>query len=226
MSKNIIKKGWLYVVTSDTYVADNIYKIGFTEKPGLLESEVRTSLIHQYGTALINPSVIMLIQVAHPKQAESEVFTRLKDYKLQKELYRADFETVIKPQMLWAEHEFKVDDVYEIREEVLQKLLNRLSKKERKIVFDISFASELSFWITSKWNDLSQNNRCHLQQLAQMMPQPSITRSDMQWEKIPQNMNVVSMRKSTFNFVCTAFNNWDRKDPNLHAFLKELIDKC
>ena len=56
------KMGWIYVITCDMYDKDNLKKIGFTEKIGLLEEEVRTSLIQRYGTTLMSPKILYLIK--------------------------------------------------------------------------------------------------------------------------------------------------------------------
>lgn len=220
---NTYKKGWLYAISSDTYAPSGIYKLGYTEKPGLLEDEVNRSLIQRYGTTLVNPVVISLIPVAHPKQAETAVFLRLKDYRIQKELFQADFETIIKPVLVWAQNEFNINEPYEIREEILSKLVTRLRKKEKKYVNDYQLSTETGFWLQSKYGNLSSYNQNIVQMLIQL-PHPCRMHSNIEWFKMPENQQILGRRQGDFRFVCNE-RNWDRKDPNLHGFLKELLNR-
>jgi hypothetical protein len=220
---NIIKKGWLYAVSSDNYAHDGFVKLGFCEKPGMTAEEVKLSLCQRYGTSLVNPRVIWLAPVSHPKQAEKEVFALLKDYRVAKEIFKADFEQFIKPTLIWAEKEFQINEPYEIRENVLHKLLSRLSKKERKIVYDINFMNDFRYWLTNNSNNLHPNNRNKVYAIAQMCG-PCIVNSSMDWHKSLENNHVVNVRKSEYRLFCNE-RNWDRKDPLLHLFLKGMLDR-
>ena len=85
------KIGWIYIITCEMYEKDGIVKIGYTEKPDLIEEEVKISLIQRYGTTLLNPQVYSLTKVSNPKQAEKHVFTELIDLKIKKEMFKSDF---------------------------------------------------------------------------------------------------------------------------------------
>ena len=54
------KIGWIYVISCEMYKKENIVKIGYTEKPDLIEEEVKISLLQRYGTTLIDPYIISL----------------------------------------------------------------------------------------------------------------------------------------------------------------------
>ena len=41
------KIGWIYVISCDMYKKENIVKIGYTEKPDLIEEEVKISLLQR-----------------------------------------------------------------------------------------------------------------------------------------------------------------------------------
>ena len=108
------KIGWIYVISCEMYKKENIVKIGYTEKPDLIEEEVKISLLQRYGTTLIDPYIISLTKVSNPKQAEKYVFTKLIDIKIKKEIFKAEYDNINNvinitnhPSITWEEYKNK-----------------------------------------------------------------------------------------------------------------------
>jgi hypothetical protein len=218
------KIGWIYVITCDLYDKEGIMKMGYTEKPDMLEEQVRSSLIQRYATTLISPRILALVKIAYPKEAEKALFEKLKEKKHAKEIFKCNFETDISPVLSWLSNEFQADAPHEIRLEILEKLLCRLRKKTKAIVRDLSYQRRLFDYIQLNSNGLYSNNQSILYNLMNTMPHPNITRSDMEWFNIPENANIIPMRTMRVEFAFTNPHNWDRKDPKLHEFLKKILD--
>lgn len=215
------KQGWIYAITCDMYERDGIIKLGYTEKPDFIEEEVRTSLMSRYATTLIQPKILALIKVAHPKEAEKALFAKLKDYKFAREIFKCDFDKCVVPALEWLKTEFDPIQPYMIREEVLEKLLNKLRKKHKKLAYDLTLAREVFNWISRESGTLTSRNHQHLNGFMNMFPNPYVINTTTEWHKIPENQTVVRMRLANTNQLFNL-NNWDRYDPNLHPFLKRL----
>lgn len=218
------KTGWIYVVTCDMYDNEGILKMGYTEKPDMLEEQVRTALIQRYATTLINPRILALVRVAYPKEAEKALFEKLNEKKHAKEIFKCSFEMDVSPILSWLTTEFHPDEPYEIRMEVLEKLLCRLRKKNKLLVRDLAHERRMFDHIQRHMNTLYPNNQSIMCNLMNNMPRPCVTRSDMEWFKIPENKHVLPTRTSHADYIFTNPNNWNRKDPELHAFLVRLLN--
>uniref|UniRef100_A0A6C0AYC9 Bacteriophage T5 Orf172 DNA-binding domain-containing protein n=1 Tax=viral metagenome TaxID=1070528 RepID=A0A6C0AYC9_9ZZZZ len=216
------KLGWIYVITCDMYAKDGIVKIGYTEKPDLIEEEVRNALVQRYGTTLINPIIHSLTKVSNPKQAEKYVFTELIDLKIKKEIFKSDYgriDNVISS----LKKDFNPDIPYKIPEELLEKLLCRLRKKSQKIAKDISYQQTFFAWIQNNKHNLSMQNICNFQYLLNNYPNPCSIGSHFDWTKKSENQSILKMRILTAEQTFLP-NNWDRCDKQLHAFLKNLLN--
>jgi hypothetical protein len=215
------KIGWIYVITCEMYEKDGIVKIGYTEKPDLIEEEVKSSLIQRYGTTLLNPVVYSLTKVANPKQAEKHVFTELIDLKVKKEIFKSEF-TRIDSVLHGLRSLFNPDIPYKIPEELLEKLLARLRKKAPKIAKDISYQQCFFNWIQNNKGTLSSQNQCNVGYLLNNFPNPCVIGSHFDWTKRPENQPALKMRTVTVEQTFIS-NNWDRLDKQLHTFLKNLL---
>lgn len=76
------------------YDSSNFKKIGFTEKVGLLEEEVRTSLLQRYATTLMCPRILQLVKVSNPRRAEKRTFQILEKFRIDKEIFKVDMTEV------------------------------------------------------------------------------------------------------------------------------------
>jgi hypothetical protein len=88
--------GWIYCMTCPSLACDDTYKLGYTAKVATTE-EVQSSLISRYGTYWIDPMCMALFPVRQPNKAEQYLFSLLEDFQVQKEHYKADYGTIIKP---------------------------------------------------------------------------------------------------------------------------------
>lgn len=215
------KIGWIYVISCEMYKKENIVKIGYTEKPDLIEEEVKISLLQRYGTTLIDPYIVSLTKVSNPKQAEKYVFTKLIDIKIKKEIFKADYDN-INNVISGLKSIFNPDVPYKITEDILEKLLCRLRKKSNKIARDLNYQQSFFSYIQNHKNVLSCGNQSILTYMLNNMPNPCSIGSHFDWTKKVENQSILKMR---INCIEHTFihNNWDRFDKELHAFLKKVL---
>ena len=216
------KIGWLYAITCDMYEKEGIIKLGYTEKPHLIEEEVKSSLVQRYGTSLIEPRVKALLKVSNPRSAEKALFAKLIQFKQSNEIFKVDFNLVINA-LDEIKKQYNPDIPYTIDEVVLEKLLSRLRKKAKKISRDISYQQSMFDWMYTHTNVLGNINKQHLSYFVNNMPRPQVIGSHFDWTKRQENIPALRMREQSVIDVFTI-NNWDRNDKELHGFLKRLID--
>ena len=212
--------GWIYVITCGMYDKENLKKIGFTDKVGFLEDEVRSSLLQRYATTLISPVILNLVKVSNPRKAERRTFDLLDIFRVDKEIFKVDTHEVDAVLQL-VQEEFPPG--YEgITKDVLEKLLCRIRKKEKKLARDLSYQQTFSNWIHENKKTCSMQNQQILTFFLNNMMNPCTVGSHFDWTKKPENQNALNMRMAC---VRTSFepNNWDCSDPNIHSFLKRLL---
>ena len=125
--------GWIYCITNSLYKMDDMYKLGYTankETPEL----VKQHLIQRYGTYFPDVECIDLFEVRQPVQAEKQLFELLKDYKHNNEIYKADYEINIKPQLNAIKMQYCCNNERIITEQEKQKYKTKLSKKINNFV--------------------------------------------------------------------------------------------
>ena len=118
--------GWLYAITCGIYEAaarasskDHPYvKLGYITMRNATAQGISKILMARYGTSLIDPRVLFVVQVCHPRMAETELFKLLQDYRVcyNREIFCAGFEPTILPAMRQIAHE---SQTYEIVEEAI-----------------------------------------------------------------------------------------------------------
>ena len=212
--------GWIYVITCDMYDKDNLKKIGFTEKIGLLEEEVRTSLIQRYGTTLMSPKILYLIKVSNPRKAEKRTFEILEKFRIDKEIFKVDM-VEIQSALQVIQKEFSPDQTG-ITKDDLEKLLCKIRKKENKLARNLPYQQTFSNWIYENKRICSVQNQQNLTYFINNMVNPCMVGSHYDWTKKPENQNALNSRMA---HVRNSFqpNNWDCTDPNLQGFLKKLL---
>ena len=132
--------GWIYVITCDMYDNENIKKIGYTDKIGILEEDVRTSLLQRYATTLICPRILQLIKVSNPRKAEKKTFEILKKFRFDKEIFKVDISEV-QSALQVIQKEFPPE--YEgITKDDLEKFLCKIRKKEKKLARDLPYQQD------------------------------------------------------------------------------------
>ena len=107
---------------------NNIYKLGYTsnKQPYKL---VKHHLIQRYGTYFPDVECIDLFKVIQPIQAEKHLFELLKDYKYMNEMYKADYDIIIKPQLDVIKTQYLCNNEQILIEHAQQKYKTKISKK-------------------------------------------------------------------------------------------------
>jgi len=112
---------------------DDMYKLGYTANKQTIEL-VKQHLIQRYGTYFPDVECIDLFEVKQPVQAEKQLFELLKDYKHNNEIYKADYEITIKPQLDAIKKQYCCNNERIITEQEKQKYKTKLSKKINNFV--------------------------------------------------------------------------------------------
>jgi hypothetical protein len=107
---------------------DDIYKLGYTANKKSPEL-VKQHLVQRYGTYFPDVECIDLFEVKQPVQAEKQLFELLKDYKYNNEMYKADYENTIKPQLEFIKTQYYCNNERIITDEEKQKYKTKLAKK-------------------------------------------------------------------------------------------------
>ena len=198
----------------------NFKKIGFTEKVGLLEEEVRTSLLQRYATTLICPRIVQLVKVSNPRKAEKKTFEILEKFRIDKEIFKVDISDV-QSALQVVQKEFPPEQTG-ITKDDLEKLLCKIRKKENKLARDLPYQRDFSQWIYENKGTCNFQNQQNLTYFINNMVNPCVTGSHFDWTKRPENQNALNSRMA---HVRNSFqpNNWDCSDPNIQKFLKKLL---
>ena len=202
------------------YERDNLKKIGFTEKNGSLEEEVRTSLLQRYATTLMCPRILHLLKVSNPRRAEKRMFEILEKFRIEKEIFKVDVSDV-QNALRVIQEEFPPG--YEgITKDTLEKFLCKIRKRDKKLARDLPYQQSFSNWIYENKKVCSFQNQQNLTFFINNMVNPCVTGSHFDWTKRPENQNALNSRMA---HVRNSFesNNWDCSDPKLHDFLKRLL---
>lgn len=120
--------GWIYCITNSLYKMDDMYKLGYTANKQTPEL-VKQHLLQRYGTYFPDVECINLFEVKQPIQAEKHLFELLKDYKHNNEIYKADYEITIKPQLEFIKTQYCCNNERIITEQEKQKYRTKLAKK-------------------------------------------------------------------------------------------------
>jgi len=202
------------------YDNNNFKKIGFTEKVGLLEEEVRISLLQRYATTLIFPRILQLVKVSNPRKAEKKTFEILEKFRIDKEIFKVDIVDV-QSALQVIQKEFPPGQTG-ITKDDLEKLLCKIRKKEKKLARDLPYQQTFSNWIRENKGTCNFQNQQNLTYFINNMVNPCVTGSHFDWTKKSENQNALNSRMA---HVRNSFepNNWDCSDPNIQGFLKKLL---
>ena len=73
-----------------------MYKIGYTAQEGTIE-EAKIKITGRYKTYFYDPQLIKIIAVSDAHKAEKKIFEILKDYRMNGEFFKANYDFVITP---------------------------------------------------------------------------------------------------------------------------------
>lgn len=122
--------GYIYCITNSHYKFDDTYKLGYTAINIPLE-DAKKKLLQRYETYFVNAECMMLILVRQPIKAERRLFELLRDYNTQKEMFKADYDTIIKPAMEQVIKEFNMD----VKVDNKDRYTGKISKINKKIPY-------------------------------------------------------------------------------------------
>lgn len=214
--------GYIYCITNTHYKFDDTYKLGYTAINLPLEDTER-KLLQRYETYFVNAECMMLFLVREPINAERRLFDLLKDYNTQKEMFKADYDTIIKPALERIKNEFNIDIKINNKDRYSGKI-SRINKKisyySKNIVnFIILLNEQQNLYETT--NKLSNANI----QIIQML------RSHCERYDCMVNKNIhikKGDRKINYDLLYTnmvfSFKCFDWDDTNLNKFLDKLIN--
>lgn len=154
--------GWIYCITNSLYKMDDMYKLGYTANKQTTE-QVKQHLIQRYRTYFPDVEVVDLFEVKQPVQAEKQLFDTLKDYKHSNEIYKADYEMTIKPQLEMIRTQYFPNNERIITEQEKQKYKTKLSKKINNFV---KYPLQIQNYIITnlgKFNSTNQQILCNAQ---------------------------------------------------------------
>ena len=83
--------GWLYCIKTNE---PNIYKCGYTNKH-CTKQQCESKLRSRYGIVISNPEIIHLVEIFEPKEAEKDLFNKLKNIKHIREMYKTEDVNII-----------------------------------------------------------------------------------------------------------------------------------
>ena len=216
--------GYIYCITNPQYINDDIYKLGYTAI-NLPFEDVKKKLLLRYETYFISPECVELFLVNLPVKAEKKLFDLLSPYNIQKELFKCDFETIIKPAM----EEIKVEFNSNIVENKKDKYIAKIRRIIKKIPTYSKKTRDLSIFINRDCNDLFQKlnskNRVSINNF--LMEFSNYESQLFMWNrngtaKEKQNKKKQLIDDLTMK-ISIIVNNFDWNDDNLNAFITRLL---
>lgn len=212
--------GYIYCITNSQYKFDDTYKLGYTAINLPLE-DVKKKLLQRYETYFVNAECIMIFLVKQPINAEKRLFELLKDYNIQKEMFKADYETIIKPALEKIKTEFNID----IKVDNKSKYIGKINKITKKIAYYSKNIRELNIFICKQFclmpnEKLNQANCINIQNIRSKFENFENLTIQNRIGKQKIDKSLYNNLKKDFEFI---LNNIDYDDINLNLFLDNLL---
>jgi len=212
--------GYIYCITNSQYKFDDTYKLGYTAINLPLE-DVKKKLLQRYETYFVNAECIMIFLVKQPINAEKRLFELLKDYNIQKEMFKADYETIIKPALEKIKTEFNID----IKVDNKSKYIGKINKITKKIAYYSKNIRELNIFICKQFclmpnEKLNQVNCINIQNIRSKFENFENLTIQNRIGKQKIDKSLYDNLKRDFEFI---LNNMDYDDINLNLFLGNLL---
>ena len=213
--------GYIYCITNSQYKFDDTYKLGYTAINLPLE-DVKKKLLQRYETYFVNAECIMLFLVKQPINAEKRLFELLKDYNIQKEMFKADYETIIKPALEKIKTEFNID----IKVDNKNKYIGKINKITKKIAYYSRHIGNFIIFLNEQQNlydigdKLSTINIQSIQMIRSYCERyDCMVNKNIHFKKSDKKIQYDLLNKNMeFSFKCF---DWD--DNNLNKFLDKLL---
>jgi hypothetical protein len=207
--------GWIYCITNSLYKMDDMYKLGYTANKQTPEL-VKQHLIQRYGTYFPDVECIDLFEVKQPVQAEKQLFELLKDYKHNNEIYKADYEMTIKPQLEIIKTQYLCNNERIITEQEKQKYKSKITKKINNF---IKHLFQIQNYIFSNIDKFNKHN-------SQLINNTSICLSYYNGTLFPvQDKKMMTFyKKSLITNVTSHIHNFDYNDLEMLQFVEYVIN--
>lgn len=216
--------GYIYCITNPQYKIDDIYKLGYTAI-NLPFEDVKKKLLQRYETYFINPECVELFLVNLPAKAEKKLFDLLNEYNIQKELFKCDFQTIIKP----AIEKIKVEFSSNIVEDKKDKYIAKIRRIIKKIPAFSKKTRDFSIFINRDCNDLFEKlNSKNRVSINNFLMQFSNYESQLiMWSRNGSTKEKQYKKKQliddlTMN-ISYVVNNFDWNDDNLNSFITRIL---
>ncbi len=208
--------GWIYCITNSLYKMDDMYKLGYTSNKKT-EELVKKHLIQRYGTYFPNVECIDLFEVKQPIQAEKQLFELLKDYKCNNEIFKGDYEIIIKPQIEVIKNIYSCNNNNRIiTEEEKNKYRLKLLKKVNYFILHLS---KIQYYITSQLHKFNKHNSQLLSNVYNCLSYYNNQLFPVQNKKI-----LTACKKDTINQLSSYIQQFDYSDLEMLSLVNNIIN--
>jgi hypothetical protein len=207
--------GWIYCITNSLYKIDDMYKLGYTSNKQTPQL-VKQHLIQRYGTYFPDVECIDLFEVKQPIQAEKQLFEFLKDYKHNNEIYKADYEITIKPQLEAIKKLYCCNNERIITEQEKQKYKTKISKKINNFVKHLF---QIQNYIMT---NISKFNKHNSQLIGNTYNCLSYYNGQCYPVQDKKNMNLI--KKNFITNISCHIQQFDYNDLELLSFIEYVIN--
>ena len=212
--------GYIYCITNSQYKFDDTYKLGYTAINLPLE-DVKKKLLQRYETYFVNAECMMLFLVRQPIKAETRLFDLLRDYNTQKEIFKADYDTIIKPALEQIKNEFNID----IKVDNKGRYIGKIDKVVKKITSYSKNINTLTIFISKQFSlmpneKLNGKNCINIQSISAKFQNYESMTTQYRIAKQKVDKGLLDNLKREVEVI---LNNMDYDDVNLNIFLDNIL---
>ncbi len=212
--------GYIYCITNSQYKFDDTYKLGYTAINLPIE-DAQKKLLQRYETYFVNADCMMLFLVRQPIKAERRLFELLREYNTQKEMFKADYDTIIKPALEQIRNEFNID----IKVDNKDRYIGKINKVVKKITYYSKNIRALTIFISNHFTlmpneKLNGKNCINIQNISSKFQNyDSMT---IQYRIAKQKVDK-GLLDNLMREIEVILNNMDYDDVNLNTFLDNIL---
>lgn len=224
--------GYIYCITNSQYKFDDTYKLGYTAINLPLE-DAKKKLLQRYETYFVNAECMILFLVRQPIKAERRLFELLRDYNTQKELFKADYDTIIRPVLEQIKNEFDIN----VKLNNKDRYIGKINKVIKKIPYYSKHIRTITIFLGNQLclmpnEKLNENNCSHIQHINsrfQNYENNIIQQSRISIQDSIQQPRIAKQKtdKRWFNMLLREveeiLNNMDYDDININIFLDNIL---
>ena len=213
--------GYIYCITNSQYKFDDIYKLGYTAINLPIE-DTKKKLLQRYETYFVNAECMILFLVRQPIKAERRLFELLREYNTQKEIFKANYDLIIKPALEQIKNEFNID----IKVDNKDRYIGKINKMVKKITYYSKNIRTLIIFISKQFSlmpneKLNKKNCINIQNISSKFQnyESMTTQYRLAKQKVDKGLLDNLMRE----VEVILLNNMDYDDVNLNIFLDNIL---